>query len=239
MNLRFIAVVGTAAVLACLACGSASVPMQQAAEAPADTGVDGSFFPTPDSLNAGGYPTPNPGISNFYPTPFAPFPFPNLAPTPVPTPAFAAGRTGKSCDSVYARLVQSNGMQLDLAMANDFLQAINAARAQNGKAAVQLSTELGYAARIHSLDMAMNGFFEHESPQGCTHADRISGFAGFNGNYMSENIAMGQQSVTEVMRSWMNSSGHRRNMMDTATRLIGIEAVNGNRGKLWTLTLAR
>jgi uncharacterized protein YkwD len=92
---------------------------------------------------------------------------------------------------------------------------------------------LEHAARLHSLDMAEQGYFSHESLDGRRPADRIAA-AGFMGTVVGENIAMGYRTVSEVMAGWLSSPGHCRNIMDPDFQFLGVGYAEGADGTRWT-----
>jgi uncharacterized protein YkwD len=81
--------------------------------------------------------------------------------------------------------------------------------------------KLRQAARCHSLDMARQNYFSHDSLDGRSPWQRISD-AGYTGFGNAENIAAGQSSAADVMTSWMNSTGHCNNIMTSGSNEIGI-----------------
>ncbi len=80
---------------------------------------------------------------------------------------------------------------------------------------LSLNEELTLAARLHSLDMAERDFFDHVNPDGDSPTDRAGaqGYAGTAG----ENIAAGFTSIESVHRAWLDSVGHRRNVLSLHT----------------------
>ena len=101
------------------------------------------------------------------------------------------------------------------------LALANRERTSRGLAPLSLAGELQSAARAHAGAMANGGFFAHDGPDG-TPQSRIEA-AGYTGwNFYAENIAAGQGSPEAVMASWMNSDGHRKNLLDPRAREIGI-----------------
>ncbi len=80
---------------------------------------------------------------------------------------------------------------------------------------------LGLAARGHAEDMAFQNYFSHVSLDGRTPGDRITA-AGYSWNACGENIAAGQMTPEEVMASWMNSAGHRANILTNTFCDIGV-----------------
>src|SRR5690606_32042665 len=71
--------------------------------------------------------------------------------------------------------------------------------------------DLARAARLHSLDMARQNYFDHTSLDGRTPWQRMED-AGYTGFGVGENIAVGSETAAEVMASWMSSPGHCRNI---------------------------
>jgi uncharacterized protein YkwD len=98
---------------------------------------------------------------------------------------------------------------------------VNQERANEGVAALRFDPSLARAAQAHAADMVQNDYFEHISPDGRDFSDRAEA-AGYQGFATGENIAQGQASAAEVMRSWMNSDGHRRNILSSSSNEIGV-----------------
>ncbi len=101
-----------------------------------------------------------------------------------------------------------------------FGAALNAQRATNGRAALGADSRLAAAAQAHAADMAAKGFFSHRGSNGSTMAQRITA-QGYGKCFMAENIASGQQGEAEVLTTWMNSPGHRANILDPRARGYG------------------
>jgi uncharacterized protein YkwD len=77
------------------------------------------------------------------------------------------------------------------------------------------------AARAHSRDMAVRGFFSHTNPDGRSPADRAVA-AGYPSRHVGENIAAGHRSPAEVVDGWMQSAGHCQNIMEPSYRVLGV-----------------
>ncbi|MDQ3036291.1 MAG: CAP domain-containing protein [Myxococcota bacterium] len=93
---------------------------------------------------------------------------------------------------------------------------------------------LEVSARLHSLDMIEQDYFEHESLDGRTPFDRMAA-AGFMGpGPLGENIASGYSTVDEVMAGWMSSPGHCVNIMNPSYRVMGVGYAEGGSGTRWT-----
>jgi len=94
-------------------------------------------------------------------------------------------------------------------------------------------TNLNRSARAKSQDMATNNYFSHDSP---TYGDPFAMMRNFGVQYQSagENIAKGQPSPQEVVQAWMNSPGHRANIMNASYTHMGVGYVANNGQPCWT-----
>jgi uncharacterized protein YkwD len=110
-----------------------------------------------------------------------------------------------------------------VALAND-------ARAAAGCGPLRVDARITAAAQAHSDDMAVNGYFSHDSLDGRSFADRLraAGYPSPGG----ENIAQGQRTAQSVHQAWMNSSGHRANILNCGFTAIGV----GLNQTAWTWT---
>ncbi|MFI2760550.1 sigma-70 family RNA polymerase sigma factor [Streptomyces echinatus] len=110
---------------------------------------------------------------------------------------------------------------------------VNKERAAAGCGAVSEDPQLDKAAQGLSDDMAARGFFDHTDPDGNGPGERITA-AGYRWSTYGENIARGQQTPQSVMDSWMNSPGHRANILNCSFKNIGVGVHNGSGGPWWT-----
>ncbi|MGE8204223.1 CAP domain-containing protein [Heyndrickxia sp. NPDC080065] len=125
---------------------------------------------------------------------------------------------------------QQSGYTLN-AFEKQVVDLTNKERAKNGLPALSIDTELSKVARIKSNDMATNKYFDHNSPTYGSPFDMMKKF-GISYRSAGENIAMGQRSPEEVVNGWMNSPGHRANILNKSYTNIGVGYVaNGN---YWT-----
>ncbi|WP_141725024.1 CAP domain-containing protein, partial [Streptomyces niveus] len=93
---------------------------------------------------------------------------------------------------------------------------------------------LTVAAQAHSDDMVARGFYSHTSPDGRQPWDRAAA-AGCSHRGIGENIACGQRSAAEVVRGWMDSPGHRANILKPDFTHIGIGLRGGGEmATYWT-----
>lgn len=122
-----------------------------------------------------------------------------------------------------------------LAEAQQVRQLLNGLRAEAGLGPVTPSPRLEEAAMAHALDMASNGFFSHDGSDGSDVGDRVRR-AGYGWCRVAENIAQGQDSLTEVLGAWVASPGHRANMLLSDITDYGMVRAPGN---IWVLVLGR
>jgi uncharacterized protein YkwD len=111
------------------------------------------------------------------------------------------------------------------------LERINAVRARHGRATLTASRGLTGAAEHHSAKMVARGFFEHEAPGERSFSRRIERFypsAGFGYWAVGENLAYGVPRLEppEAVQEWLESPGHRRNMLWPRWREVGIAVVH-------------
>ncbi|MET7797951.1 CAP domain-containing protein [Streptomyces decoyicus] len=112
------------------------------------------------------------------------------------------------------------------------LSLVNQERAQAGCSPVTADKELAGLAQQFSDDMARRGFFGHTDPDGDTPWDRADA-AGIK-DLGGENIARGQATAQAVMESWMNSPGHRANILNCDYKTLGVGVHFGPGGPWWT-----
>jgi uncharacterized protein YkwD len=119
---------------------------------------------------------------------------------------------------------------------NEVLRLTNAARAaEEDCPALRMDSKLRTAARRHSTDMARFGYMSHTGRDGSDPGKRIRD-AGYRitGTW-AENIARGYPSPAAVMDGWLNSPGHRANILNCSLRAIGVGVVRSAGGRLyWT-----
>ncbi len=104
------------------------------------------------------------------------------------------------------------------------MEIVNQERWTNGQLApLKRNAQLDASSETHSSNMAVRNFFQHCDPDnGSLPWDRMTA-AGYTGwNYAAENIAAGYSTPQAVMTGWMNSSGHRANILSTSSRELGI-----------------
>ena len=116
----------------------------------------------------------------------------------------------------------------------EVLNLVNKERKANGLKPLTLNKELSNVANIKSRDMIEKGYFDHTSPTYGSPFDMMKKF-NISYNTAGENIAMGQKTPSEVMNSWMNSSGHRANILNSTYTELGVGIQKDSSGTIyWT-----
>jgi uncharacterized protein YkwD len=139
--------------------------------------------------------------------------------------ASAEAAQRKRSDCANTRVQPAPGNLADVRAA--VLCLHNRERGARGLPLLRESVMLRRAAEGHSVDMVVGGFFAHESPSGADMADRIlgTGYARDQGWSLGENIAWGTGGLAtalEIQRAWMQSPGHKANILRRQFRAIGI-----------------
>ena len=123
---------------------------------------------------------------------------------------------------------------LDLTVSSyekEVIRFVNDIREQNGLKALNEDWELSRVARFKSQDMNDNNYFSHTSPVYGSPSQMIKNF-GLSYRRTGENIAKGQATPQAVVNAWMNSSGHRANILNASYTKIGVGYVAD--GRYWT-----
>lgn len=108
-------------------------------------------------------------------------------------------------------------------------QAVNSFRAQNGVHPVAENRRLVAAAQAYARELSVGGYLSHTSRNGTKVVDRIRA-QGYDACFWAENLGAGQTSVNEIMQGWINSPGHRKNLLSRAT-----EFGYGRHGDTWVI----
>ncbi len=111
------------------------------------------------------------------------------------------------------------------------VELVNEQRAKNGLAPLTMNPKLSEVARMKSQDMKDKHYFSHTSPTYGSPFEMMKQF-GITYRTAGENIAMGQRTPEEVVNAWMNSEGHRANILNASFTQIGVGYVAD--GNYWT-----
>jgi uncharacterized protein YkwD len=118
------------------------------------------------------------------------------------------------------------------------VSAHNREREREGRKPLQLSARLCESAAIHALDMAKHRKLDHNGSDGSTVADRVKR-KGYAYVRVGENIAEGQETVEQVMSTWLKSPGHRENILGDFTEIGAVRVEDETmRGRELGLRLA-
>ena len=117
------------------------------------------------------------------------------------------------------------------AYAQEVLNLVNKERSANGLSPLSFDTKVQKAADTRAEEIKKS--FSHTRPDGKAFSTALTE-AGASFNGAGENIAIGQKTPEEVVSAWMNSSGHRANILNSKYRYIGIGCVKSGSGYAWT-----
>lgn len=119
-----------------------------------------------------------------------------------------------------------------VAMEEKVIELTNKERTQRGLPALKQNWQLSRVARYKAEDMYHNNYFSHTSP---TYGSPFDMMKAFNISFTAagENIAMGQRTPENVVTSWMNSPGHRANILNKGFSEIGVGYFNGGGTPYW------
>lgn len=197
---------------------STPVPTNTSTPVPTSTNT-----PTPTNTN-----TPTPTSTNT-PTPKAtntPTPFPTKAPTkkPVKPTAVPTKKPIKPSPTPTKKPEQVDNFAT---YSNEVLQLVNAERKKVGVPAIKMAADVQQVAELRAKELTV--LFDHTRPNG---QDCFTAFEKLNWHYVGENIAMGQKTPKDVVTAWMNSEGHRKNILSPNFNYIGIGHVYDEKTKL-------
>jgi uncharacterized YkwD family protein len=112
------------------------------------------------------------------------------------------------------------------AYAAEVVKLVNQERAKAGLKPLTENAKLSNMAMDKAKDMSNNNYFDHNSPTYGSPFDMMKKY-GISFSYAGENIAKGQKTPADVMKAWMNSEGHRANILNGNYTTIGVAYYNG------------
>jgi uncharacterized protein YkwD len=157
----------------------------------------------------------------------APDPKPSVTKTPAKKPKPKVTKPKVTKPKVPAPKVGKG----QVAQENEVIRLTNVERAKAGCGKVKLNTKLRTAMRGHTQDMANKNYFSHDSQDGRSPWDRAKS-AGYR-TPIGENIAKGQRDAADVMRSWMDSPGHKANILNCDAKAIGVGLSYDGSSAIW------
>ena len=159
-------------------------------------------------------------------------PTPTPAPAPTPDQTTQASTTPVQQEPAQAETTTTSESTYSLsAYEQKVVDLTNQERAKNGLSALKVDLSLSKMARDKSQDMSTNHYFSHTSPTYGSPFEMMKKY-GITYRYAGENIAMGQRTPEEVVTAWMNSEGHRKNILSPNFTSIGVGYVAD--GNYWT-----
>jgi uncharacterized protein YkwD len=118
-------------------------------------------------------------------------------------------------------------------------ELVNKERAKVGCSPLRTDERLRNAARAHSTDMAKQDYFSHVSKDGSSFVDRIARAGYPRQSAAAENIAVGYATAADVVKGWMNSDGHRKNILNCAHKAVGVGLAYRGKTPYWTQDFGR
>jgi uncharacterized protein YkwD len=152
--------------------------------------------------------------------------------TPSKEPRSTPSESKKTVTKAPQRAESPVTVSAETQAAAEVLKLVNEERSKVGCSALSANSALSDLAEKFSDDMAARGFFDHTDPDGATPWDRAAkaGISDVGG----ENIARGQADAAAVMEAWMNSPGHRANILNCDFKTLGVGVHFGSGGPWWT-----
>lgn len=148
-------------------------------------------------------PTPPKPIAKPKPKPVPPKPAPVFKPTPTPP----------------ASVVKTRNLDK---IETEVFNAINSQRSKYKLPPLKNMKELNQSSYVKSKDMADKNYFDHVSPTGMDLVKLVEQYTGTNWTMMSENIAAGAYTSQVAMNGWMNSPGHKANILSKDAKYVGV-----------------
>ncbi|MDU4696028.1 MAG: CAP domain-containing protein [Paenibacillus sp.] len=132
--------------------------------------------------------------------------------------AAKASSKSKALAAVYLQIQTQN--------ASKVVELVNKERKNAGMKPLMVHTNLTKMAKTKAIDMFKTGYFSHTSPKYGSPFDMMDS-SNITYLYAGENIGKGQRSAEEVVKDWMDSPGHKANILNPKYKLIGVGYYNG------------
>jgi len=146
------------------------------------------------------------------------------------------GKTKIRSNVVQGRYAGDTPVTQENSEEKELLELINRERAKAGLRSVKLCASIGTAARIKADEMSAKQYFSHTSPVYGSPFEMLRSF-GITYKTAGENIAKGQKAPNAVLGAWMNSEGHRANILNQDFEEIGIGYASDGKVTYWVLIL--
>lgn len=214
--------------------GDATSPTSAIDDIVATNPTEESALPSATPTSASPSPSATPSTS-------APAPSPSVTPSRKPSPtasrSTATSRpapTRTTAPPTSSTTTPTNGNVSEDAA--EVVRLANVERAAAGCAALSIDDKLMTAAQRHSQDQADNKKMTHTGSNGSGLGDRVNDVS-YQWSAIGENVAWNQQSPAAVMKAWMNSPGHKANILNCSFTEIGVGIATSN-GPYWTQVFA-
>lgn len=154
--------------------------------------------------------------------------------TEKPTEVTTQAVTEKPTEATTERQTETTTVnQASKSMEEQVVDLVNKERAKQGLQALKINSNVSKVAQVKSEDMRDKKYFDHTSPTYGSPFDMLKQF-NINYSYAGENIARGQKTAEAVVTAWMNSEGHRKNILSANFTEIGVGYATGGSGPYWT-----
>lgn len=189
----------------------------------------------------GGFPdtSPTSASPSATPTTASPTPSPSVSPSRKPSPTASRSTATSQPAPTRSTAPPSTTKPANGDVGKDAAEVVRLANVERGKAgcgALGIDDKLMTAAQRHSQDQADNKKMTHTGSNGSSLGDRVNDVS-YQWSALGENVAWNQQSPAAVMKAWMNSPGHRANILNCSFTEIGVGIANSN-GPYWTQVFA-
>lgn len=124
-------------------------------------------------------------------------------------------------------------------MEDEVTALINKERAKAGCGRVRIDERMRKAGRAHSADMAEHDYFSHTGRDGSDFVDRLARAGYPRSGAAGENIAYGYRTAAAVVEGWMNSEGHRDNILNCSAKATGVGLAYRGDTPYWTQLFGR
>ncbi|WP_431878437.1 CAP domain-containing protein [Micromonospora marina] len=209
---------------------SADAPVAAAPQAPGGTDEAPADALTPESASPSAVPTtaaPSPTKKA------TPKPNRSTAPSRQQERSSAPGGGTSGGGTTSTKATATTGLSAEL---QKVVTIVNQERAKAGCKALTVNAKLNLAAQRHSQDQADHQKMDHKGSDGSQPWDRVKR-AGYSYRMVGENVAWNYQTPAAVMEGWMNSEGHRKNILNCSYTQIGVGVARSN-GPYWTQVFA-
>ncbi|MFF9912662.1 CAP domain-containing protein [Streptomyces sp. NPDC013457] len=173
-----------------------------------------------------------PSVTPSPPRSAPPAPAPKGSASDSASAAQAPSRAPASEKAVVAAAPQPGGAGTSAQFVEQVVALVNTEREKAGCSPLRADGRLHESAQAHADDMADRDYYAHTTPEGRDAGDRITA-AGYTWSSWAENIHRGPKTPVEAMEDWMNSDGHRRNILNCSFKDLGVGVALTSGGPWW------